>query len=87
MSKLNTKHAVTIVCAMILVGTEVFAIAIALGWALAGLFELGDTVSYALMSVFSLLGILLMLKLWRQATRVEPIWDDAARKEQFEERA
>ncbi len=67
MSKLNTKHAVTIVCAMILVGTEVFAIAIALGWALAGLFELGDTVSYALMSVFSLLGILLMLKLWRQA--------------------
>ena len=41
---MNGRNAITIVSMMVLVGTEVFAVAIAAGWALAGLFDLGDRV-------------------------------------------
>ncbi|HYF56490.1 MAG TPA: hypothetical protein VEA41_19710 [Salinarimonas sp.] len=58
---------------MILIGAEVFGVAFAAGWAIAGMFELGDTVSYALMGLFSLLGAWAMLALWRRAVAVEPI--------------
>ena len=64
----------TVVSVMILVGTEVFGLAFAAGWAIAGLFELGDDVSYGLMGLFSLLGLWVMVILWRKATEVEPIW-------------
>jgi hypothetical protein len=64
---------VTIVGVMILVGTEVFGVAIAAGWAVAGLFELGQTVQYILMGVFSVFGGYLLLALWRQSVAVEPI--------------
>ena len=67
------QNLITIVSAMILIGTEVFGVAVAAGWAIAGLFELGDTVSYALMLLFSGLGAWAMLVLWRRATQVEPI--------------
>jgi len=67
------QNLVTIVSAMILIGAEVFGVAFAAGWAIAGMFELGDTVSYALMGLFSLLGAWAMLALWRRAVAVEPI--------------
>jgi len=63
----------TIVSVMILVGAEVFGVALAAGWAIAGLFELGDAVSYILMGLFSLIGLYVMILLWRRATRIEPI--------------
>ena len=49
------RNMITILSLMVLVGTEVFAAAIAAGWALAGLFDLGDTVGHILMALFSLL--------------------------------
>lgn len=58
---------------MVLVGTEVFAVAIAAGWALAGLFDLGDTVGHVLMALFSLVAAWVMLQLWRRATSIEPL--------------
>ena len=63
----------TVISLMILVGAEVFGVAIAAGWAIAGLFELGDTAGHVLMGLFSLLGAYIMLLLWRRATAVEPI--------------
>ena len=63
----------TIVSVMILVGAEVFGVALAAGWAIAGLFELGDVVSYVLMGLFSLIGLYVMILLWRRAIQVEPI--------------
>ncbi len=63
----------TIVSVMILVGAEVFGVALAAGWAIAGLFELGDVVSYILMGLFSLIGLYAMILLWRRAVKVEPI--------------
>lgn len=61
----------TILSVMILVGAEVFGVALAGGWALAGLFELGDVVGYALMGFFVLIGLYIMVLLWRRAIAVE----------------
>ena len=57
---------------MLLVGMEVFAVALSGAWALAGLFELGDAVGYVLMALFSALGAWLMLQLWRRASVIDP---------------
>lgn len=67
------RNMITILSLMVLVGTEVFAAAIAAGWALAGLFDLGDTVGHVLMAVFSLLAAWIMLQLWRRAIKAEPL--------------
>ncbi|GJE16167.1 hypothetical protein [Methylobacterium marchantiae] len=73
----NTRNLITILSMMVLVGVEVFAAAIAAGWALAGLFELGDTVGHVLMALFSLTAAWIMLQLWRRATSIEPIRNTA----------
>ena len=73
MASTRTRNLVTIVSVLILVGTEVFGVALAAGWAIAGLFELGDTVRYVLMAAFSLAGAYLMVELWRRCVRIEPI--------------
>ena len=70
---INWRNLSTIVSVMILVGAEVFGVAVAGGWALAGLFELGTTASYLFMALFSGLGAYAMLMLWRRAVAVEPI--------------
>ena len=70
---MNTRNLITIVSMIVLVGTEVFAVAIAAGWALAGLFDLGDTVGHVLMVLFSSIAAWIMLQLWRRAVSIEPI--------------
>jgi hypothetical protein len=70
---LNSRHVLTIASMMLLVGVEVFGVAIAAGWAIAGLFELGDVVGHALMVLFSLFALYIMVQLWRRATSVEPL--------------
>jgi len=69
----NWRNLVTIISIMILVGAEVFGVAISAGWAIAGLLELGDVVGYALMGLFSLLAIYLLVNLWRRCVAVEPL--------------
>ena len=69
----SRRNLITIISVLILIGTEVFGVALAGGWALAGLLELGPTAAYALMGLFSLIGAYAMLHLWRSSVRVEPI--------------
>ncbi len=69
----NTRNLVTIICAAILIGTEVFALAFAAGWAIAGIFELGTTIQYGLMGLFSALGLYVMARFVQAANKVEPI--------------
>ena len=69
----NWGNLLTIISVLILIGTEVLGVALAAGWALAGLFELGDTVGHALMGLFSLAALYAMLMLWRRAVHIEPI--------------
>lgn len=70
------RNLITILGLMVLVGTEVFAAAIAAGWALAGLLDLGDRVGHVLMGIFSLIAAWIMLKLWQRATEAEPLRSD-----------
>jgi hypothetical protein len=73
--RLNWQNLLTVVSVLILVGAEVFGVAVAAGWAIAGLFALGDTVSYVLMGLFSAIGLYAMVILWRRAVAIEPIWN------------
>ena len=57
----------TVASMMVLIGIEVFGVAIAGGWALGGLLEQNDLVGYGLMALFSVFGAYLMLQLWRRA--------------------
>ena len=72
-SRSNWRNLITIISVLILIGTEVFGVALAGGWALAGLFELGETAAYILMGLFSLLGLYAMVALWRNSVSIEPI--------------
>ena len=62
------RHMLTTLSLMILIGVEVFAVAISGGWAIAGLFELGDYAGYGLMGAFGLVAAWLMVKLWARAS-------------------
>ncbi len=57
----------------ILIAVELFGVALAAGWALAGLFELGPIVGYVLMALFSGLAAYAMLNLMRRVIRYERV--------------
>lgn len=71
--RIDSRQLLTIISVMVLVGTEVFGVALAGGWALAGLFELGTSVGYALMALFSAFGLYAMVALWRRSIAVERV--------------
>jgi len=65
-------HVLTVLSAAILIGAEVFGAAFAGGWALAGLFHLGDYGGYVLQSIFFVIGLFIMASFVRAASKVEP---------------
>lgn len=65
-------NVLTVVSAVILMGTEVLGGALAGGWALAALFKLGDIGAYVLMGVFGVLGLWVIAVFFRNAVKVEP---------------
>jgi hypothetical protein len=71
---LNWPNVITVVSAMILIGSIVFGAAFAGGWALAILFDLGDLGVHILQGAFALLGIVVMISFLRGAQRAEPFW-------------
>ena len=72
--RINWTNVVTVLSAAILIGAEVFGAAYAGGWALAGLFQLGEYGAYVFQVLFFLLGIMVMAMFVRQAHRVEPLF-------------
>jgi len=66
-------NVVTVVSATILVGTEAVATGVAAGWALGGLFRLGDAGEYGLMAIFGLVGAYATWLYYRKAVQAEPI--------------
>jgi hypothetical protein len=73
--RLNKKHLITIVSVTILVGTEILGAALALGWALGGAFELPDLWRLAMIGFFIACGLYMMVRFYRNAEKVEPIFD------------
>ncbi|MFG1294325.1 MULTISPECIES: hypothetical protein [Xanthobacter] len=69
----NWTNVLTVGSAAILIATQAIATAIAAGWAVAGLFSLGDVGEYALMGLFALLGIYVSVLYFRRAAKAEPL--------------
>lgn len=67
----KARNLMMVVSLAILVGIELFGMALAAGWALAGLFELGQIVSYTLMTLFSGFAAYGMVHLMRRVLKVE----------------
>lgn len=67
----NWRNLIMVISLGILIAVELFGVALASGWALAGLFELGAVVSYVLMALFSLLAGYAMVNLMRRVLKIE----------------
>lgn len=72
---LNARNLSTLIGVAILVGVEIFGVAFAGGWAIAGLFELGDRVGYVLMGLFGLCGAYVLWRFMQNAVKYEPVHD------------
>ena len=72
--KLNGKNFITILSVTILVGAEILGGALALGWALGGVFELPDLWRQLLIGTFLAAGFYAIYRFFRHATTVEPIF-------------
>jgi len=66
----------TIVAVTILIGTEILAFGVALGWALGGMFELPELWRQGLMGLLALGGAYATIQFFRHAATVEPILDE-----------
>ena len=66
------RSVITVISAAILIGAEVFGAAFAGGWALAILFDLGDTGAHIVQAVLFACGVFVMVAFINAARRVEP---------------
>lgn len=73
--RFNRSNAVTVICAAILVGTEIIAAALALGWALGGLSGWGQEFTIGLIVTSLLAGCYFTYRFVRGAIKVEPIFE------------
>jgi len=71
MPAIRTQALLIIISVAILVGTEILAAALALGWALGGLMGLGKEIQYALIGLSLALGAYAVLAFVRRAIAVE----------------
>jgi hypothetical protein len=69
----NLRTLIMVVSLAILIGIELFGVALASGWALAGLFELGHVVGYILMALFSGFAAYGLLNLMRRILKYEHV--------------
>jgi hypothetical protein len=69
----NWRNLTLVVSLGILVAVELFGVALAAGWALAGLFELGPIVGYVLMALFSVAAGYALLNLMRRVVKIESL--------------
>lgn len=62
---------VTVVSATVLIGVQTLATAVAAGWAVAGLFNLGTVGQYGFIGLFSAIALYLSFLYLRRASSVE----------------
>ena len=70
--RVNWLNLMTVISAAILIGTEIIGAGLATGWAIAGLFGLGDIGAYVLEALFALAGLVIVVYFVRAAARIEP---------------
>jgi len=69
----NWSNVLTVGSAAVIIATEAIATGVAAGWAVAGLFNLGDAGEYGLMALFGALGIYASIRYFRTAAKQEPL--------------
>ena len=74
-SRIHWTNVITVLSAAILIGTEIIGAGFATGWALAGLFGLGDVGAYALQTIFSIVACYIIFNFVRRAAKIEPFLD------------
>lgn len=67
----NWRNMILVISLAILIGVELFGVALASGWALAGMFDLGHIVAYVLMALFSGFAAYAMVAFMRRVVKVE----------------
>jgi hypothetical protein len=72
-AQINWRNALTLLSVAILVGTELIGAGAAAGWAIGGLFQLGDLLTHALETVFIVLALIGLFYFVRAALSHEPI--------------
>lgn len=72
--RMNWTNVITVVSAAILIGTEIIGAGFAAGWAIAGLFGLGDIGAYVLQALFGVLACYIIFNFVRRAARIEPFF-------------
>ena len=70
---INTTNAVTLASVAVLVGTELVGAGGAAGWAIGGLFQLGDMLTHALEAVLIAVALVGLYYFLRAAIAHEPI--------------
>jgi hypothetical protein len=70
---INWTNALTLISVAVLVGTELIGAGAAAGWAIGGLFQLGDLLTHALETVLILLALVGLFYFLRAALSHEPI--------------
>ncbi|MCA3631667.1 MAG: hypothetical protein INF16_02635 [Methylobacterium sp.] len=73
--RFNRSNALAVICAAILVGTEILAVALALGWALGGLMGWGQEVTSGLIGLSLAGGVYLTAIFVRNAMKAEPFYE------------
>lgn len=73
--RIHWTNVITVVSAAILIGTEIIGAGFATGWALAGLFGLGDIGAYGLQAIFSVIACFIIFNFVRRAAKIEPFLD------------
>ena len=71
--RINRANLITIISAAILVGTEILGAALAFGWAMGSLLDLGETAKDVLIVVSLLVGAYAIWRFVQGAARIEPI--------------
>lgn len=70
---INWTNALTLISVAILVGTELVGAGAAAGWAIGGLFQIGDLATHALEAILILLALTGLFYFLRAGIRHEPI--------------
>jgi hypothetical protein len=72
-AQINWRNALTLLSVAILVGAELIGAGTAAGWAIGGLFQLGDLLTHALETIFIVLALVGLFYFVRAALSHEPI--------------
>lgn len=73
--RFNRENALTVICAAILVGTEIIGASLALGWAVGGLTGWGQEFTLGIIGFSLLCGIYLTWRFIVHAAKAEPLYD------------